>query len=209
MKNTNPISGNTELGGGAELDAGFWNSRWQSGKTGWDIGHASPPITEYLKQYDNKDAPILIPGCGNAYEAAYMIDNGFTNVTLVDISDVAVTMLMEKFKAHHQIHVLCGDFFRHTGSYDLILEQTFFCAQVLGRRSEYVRKMHSLLNAGGRLVGVLFGVDFGPVGPPFGGTEREYRALFEPLFDIQKLEPCYNSIAPRAGAELFINLVRK
>lgn len=209
MKNTNTDSGKAELGGGTELDVTFWNSRWQSGMTGWDIGYASPPITEYLKQYDNKNAAVLIPGCGNAYEAAYMINNGFTNVTLVDISDVAVATLKEKFKGLQQVRILCEDFFMHRGNYDLIVEQTFFCAQVLSRREEYVRKMHSLLNENGRLVGVLFGVHFGHSGPPFGGEASEYRALFEPFFHIEKMEPCYNSIHPRDGAELFINLVKK
>lgn len=209
MKNTNTDPPNAQLGGGTELGVAFWNNRWQSGLTGWDIGHASPPITEYLKQYKNKNAAILIPGCGNAYEAAYMVDNGFTNITLVDISDVAVAMLKEKFSGLQQVRVLCEDFFIHRGNYDLILEQTFFCAQVLDKRAAYVQKMHELLKENGRLAGVLFGVNFGPSGPPFGGDASEYKILFEPFFHIKKLEPCYNSIHPRDGAELFINLVKK
>ena len=28
-----------------ELDASFWNERWITGQTGWDIGYASPPVT--------------------------------------------------------------------------------------------------------------------------------------------------------------------
>ncbi|MCS7037470.1 MAG: SAM-dependent methyltransferase, partial [Saprospiraceae bacterium] len=55
------------------------------------------------------------------------------------------------------------------------------------------------------LAGVLFDRDF-EGGPPFGGHAEEYRALFEPLFRIHTLEPCYNSIPPRAGAEVFIIL---
>lgn len=209
MKNADTFSGDTRSGGDAELDVTFWNDRWQSGTTGWDIGYASPPITEYLKQYKDKNATVLIPGCGNAYEAAYMMGNGFTNVTLVDISDVAVAMLKEKFKGLQQVRILCEDFFMHHGSYDLILEQTFFCAQILSKRAEYVRKMHSLLKENGRLAGVLFGINLGPSGPPFGGEASEYKALFEPRFHISKMEPCYNSIRQRDGAELFINLVKK
>lgn len=192
-----------------ELDASFWNERWRTEQTGWDVGYASPPVTHYMDQYENKNAALLIPGCGNAYEAEYIVKKGFTNITLVDISEVAVSKLKNKFKGLSQIKVICEDFFKHKGKYDLIIEQTFFCAQVLERRKEYVEKMHSILNNKGRLAGVLFGVVFEKPGPPFGGEEMEYRVLFEPYFHIHKMEACYNSIPPRAGAELFINLEKK
>lgn len=192
-----------------ELDAAFWNRRWESGQTGWDIGKASPPIADFINQYPDKNAAVLIPGCGNAYEAEYLVSKGFQNITLLDIAPEAVSRLKEKFKAAQQVKVLCGDFFLHKGKYDLIFEQTFFCAQVLQRRDAYVRQMADLLNPNGKLVGVLFGVDFGISGPPFGGNLSEYQKLFRPFFTIKKMEPCYNSIAPRAGAELFIHLIKK
>lgn len=192
-----------------ELDASFWNRCWQSGQTGWDIGHASPPIVRFLENYPNKEATVLIPGCGNAYEAEWMADNGFRDITLLDIAEAAVARLKEKFRDRPQVKIINGDFFQHEGKYDLIIEQTFFCAQVLERRAEYVKKMASLLKEGGALAGLLFGKTFEMPGPPFGGEADEYTALFKPYFHIKKMEPCYNSIPPRAGAELFIHLVKK
>lgn len=192
-----------------ELDASFWNDRWHNGQTGWDVGYASPPITTYLEQYKNKNAAIVIPGCGNAYEAAFMLDHGFTNITLVDIAAEAVSRLKKKFKSRPGIKIYCEDFFQHKGQYDLVIEQTFFCAQILQRRTEYVEKVFSLLKEKGRLAGVLFGIDFPMDGPPFGGKEETYKTLFEPYFQMEKMESCYNSIPPRAGSELFINLVKK
>ncbi|MBS1745688.1 MAG: methyltransferase domain-containing protein [Bacteroidetes bacterium] len=192
-----------------ELDAAFWNQRWASGQTGWDIGYASPPITNFMEQYKNKNAAILIPGCGNAYEAGYLATNGFTNITLVDISSEAVERLKNKFINQPQVKIFCGDFFQHQGKYDLIIEQTFFCAQVIERRNEYAQQMAALLNEGGQLTGVLFGVNFENPGPPFGGDKEEYQKIFEPYFQIKKMEDCYNSIPPRAGNELFINFIKK
>lgn len=192
-----------------ELDASFWNQRWQSGQTGWDVGYASPPITKYMEQYSNKQAAILIPGCGNAYEAEYLDVNGFTNITLLDIAPEAVSRLKGKFKKSTHVTVLCGDFFEHKAKYDLIIEQTFFCAQVLQRREEYVRKTASLLNEKGKLIGVLFDRTFDEQGPPFGGNKEEYETIFTPYFHIRTMEPCYNSISPRAGSELFIVLEKK
>jgi len=192
-----------------ELDASFWNARWQNGQTGWDIGFAAPAITSFMQQLNNKNVAILIPGCGNAYEAEFLLANGFTNITLIDIAEEAVNRLKEKFKNEHHIRILCQDYFNHQGNYDIIIEQTFFCAQVLERRNEYVQKTASLLNNNGILIGVLFNVVFEKEGPPFGGNKNEYQQLFEKEFIIKTLEPCYNSIAPRAGNELFIHFIKK
>ncbi|HOZ86020.1 MAG TPA: methyltransferase domain-containing protein [Niabella sp.] len=191
-----------------ELDARYWNQRWKTGQTGWDMGYASPPITAYLSGYKNKEAAILIPGCGNAYEAAWMVSNGFTDITLVDIAQEAVEKLKQRFKHRTEIKIFCEDFFSHQGTYDLIVEQTFFCAQVLDRRREYVAQMASLLKADGKVAGVLFGVQFENPGPPFGGNILEYETLFDTHFSIVRLEPCTNSIPERAGTELIFEFER-
>lgn len=191
------------------LNGSYWEAQWQSGKTGWDIGYASPAINNYMAQYGDKDATILIPGCGNAYEAANMAENGFTNITLLDISPKAAATLQAKFANSPAIKVLCEDFFEHHGLYDLILEQTFFCAIPPSRREEYAKKAASLLRPHGKVVGLLFDKVFEKAGPPFGGCPCEYKPIFAPHFTIQRMEACYNSIPQRAGAEVFINLVKR
>ena len=67
------------------IDKEYWNSQWLNNRTGWDVGNASPAIITYMAQYANKDAAILIPGCGNAHEAEFLVANGFTNITLIDM----------------------------------------------------------------------------------------------------------------------------
>jgi SAM-dependent methyltransferase len=93
------------------LDQNFWNQRWKNQQTGWDIGYASTPIVTFMEKYPNKDARILIPGCGNAYEAAYLLENGFMNLTLIDIAPIAIQNVKEKFKNNPQINIVHGDFF--------------------------------------------------------------------------------------------------
>jgi SAM-dependent methyltransferase len=102
-----------------------------------------------------------------------------------------------------------SDFFDHQDSYDLILEQTFFCALSPSLRNDYVTHMHRLLKSGGKLVGLLFQFPLTESGPPFGGSATEYLDRFEPLFSIQTLETCYNSIPPRQGNELFFIFNKK
>lgn len=187
-----------------------WELRWQTGQTGWDIGQASPALTAYADQIppERRNLRVLIPGCGNGYEAVYLLQSGFSNITMVDIAPTAVRRLEERLNAAvpgwpEALEVRCADFFTLDGPFDLILEQTFFCALPPHLRPAYAQKMNELLAPGGRLAGVLFDRDFDG-GPPFGGHASEYRQLFAPLFRIKTLAPCYNSIAPRAGAEVFI-----
>lgn len=191
------------------LDQNYWNERWQKNETGWDVGYASPALTEYMAQYSNKNAAILIPGCGNAYEAEFLLANGFTDITLIDISAKALETLKGKFINETSVKVLCEDFFQHKGKYNLIIEQTFFCAIPPSRRKEYAKKTASLLNENGKIIGVLFDRTFEQNGPPFGGCPCEYKPIFEPHFVIKTMEKCYNSIPPRVDTEVFINLVKK
>lgn len=190
-------------------EASYWERRWQERQTRWDIGYASPPIVHYLKNYSNKDAAILIPGCGNAYEAAWLIDHGFSDVTVLDISPTAIGNARRIVDNDDRLQFVCADFFSYQGQFDLILEQTFFCAIPISRRHDYSVKTTSLLRDGGRLVGVLFDREFEHAGPPFGGDRLEYRALFEEYFYLDRFESCNNSIPARTGTELFINLIKK
>lgn len=187
------------------LDANYWNERWENEKTPWDMGSASPALMSYMSKVSDKDLSILIAGCGNAHEAEALLDMGFTNITLVDIASKLVEKLQVQFQNKIGIKVILADFFELENSYDIILEQTFFCALNPEMRLKYAETAHKLLKDDGRLVGVLFNKNFETAGPPFGGSAEEYKTYFEPNFQIEKMENCYNSIPPRQGSELFIN----
>lgn len=190
------------------FDINYWNSRWEKAQTGWDIGASSTAISEYFLQKPNKEIKILIPGCGNAHEADLLLEEGFKNITLLDIAPKACELISKRFP-HQEVNVICEDFFNHNGKYDVIVEQTFFCALSPDLRPKYVEKMFNLLNENGKIIGVLFNKDFESHNPPFGGSIEEYRKLFESKFKIYTLENCYNSIEPRKNTEVFINLVKK
>lgn len=186
------------------LDSAFWDNRYLMEETGWDMGQPSLALKGYFDQLENKKLKILIPGCGSAYEAAYLMDQGFEDVTVIDISGVLVKELKRKFVRYEgkRLQIIEGDFFNFSGQFDLIVEQTFFCALNPALRKGYVSKMYELLKPGGKLVGLLFNRQF-EGGPPFSGSIDEYQTLFKRKWDILKMETCYNSIVPRAGTELF------
>ena len=185
------------------LNKSFWENRYKAGSTGWDIGYASPPLTGYIDQLKNKHIDILLPGAGYGHEASYLCKKGFTNVAVIDIAQAPLNNLSERLPQGHGLQLINADFFDHDDSYDLILEQTFFCALDPQMRLAYAEKMQRLLQPGGKLAGVFFDFEKTDSGPPFGGSEVEYRSLFSKYFEIKTLERCTNSIKPRQGNELF------
>lgn len=191
------------------LSAKYWNERYIKGEFGWDVGYITTPIKEYIDSLPDKKIAILIPGCGNSYEAAYLIEQGFTNVTVIDIAETPINKLKKQFQNNQHLHIFQQDFFSFSGAFDLILEQTFFCALHPSLRLAYAKKMFALLKENGKLAGVLFSSQFEKEGPPFGGTKEEYEKLFSEHFKIKILEHCFNSIEPRKGNELFICLEKK
>lgn len=191
------------------LDAKYWNERYLSNNFGWDLGEVSPPLKNYFNQITDQNLRILIPGAGNAYEAEYLVNQGFTNVFVCDFAPEPLKALKQRCGAIKEDNLLLGDFFELKNiAFDLIIEQTFFCALHPSLRKNYFEQMHALLKPNGKLVGLLFDDKLNEDQPPFGGNQAEYKNYFHNLFGIHTYEKCYNSIKPREGRELFINLLR-
>jgi thiopurine S-methyltransferase len=192
-----------------ELNKDFWTTRYRENETGWDVGEITQPLKDYFDQLKNKEISILIPGAGNAHEAEYLFNNGFTNVVVMDISEEPLLNIQKRIPDFPKKHLVLGDFFEHTNTYDLIVEQTFFCALNPSLRKAYAKKMHETLNPNGKLVGLLFNDVLNTDKPPFGGNKEEYVSYFEPYFTFNVFDTCYNSIKPREGRELFVIFEKK
>lgn len=191
------------------LDEKYWSSRYVNGQTGWDIGYISDPIKAYVDQLTNKDLRILIPGGGNSYEAEYIFAQGFKNTFVVDISHIPLEAFSNRCPLFPKDQLLNMNFFDLDKKFDLVIEQTFFCSLDPKDRDHYASKMGEVLSKKGRLVGVLFNDSLFQDHPPYGGYKEDYMPHFRPYFDFDVFEECYNSIKPREGRELFINLIKK
>jgi methyl halide transferase len=183
------------------IDQNYWDSQYQAQTIGWDLGMVSPAMKMILDKIESKNTAILIPGCGNSYEADYLLNHGFTNITILDISPTLVENLKQKYVDKPHINIILGDFFEHNEKYDYIVEQTFFCALPKALRQRYVWKTNQLLAPKGILTGLLFNREF-EVSPPFGGSLDEYKQLFSNAFYLNKIEPTANSVIPRSNTEL-------
>jgi len=186
-----------------KLNKDYWSSRYQQKNTGWDLGQVSPPIKAYIDQLTDNNIKILIPGGGNSYEAEYLFSQGFKNIFVIDLALEPLNNLLFREPNFPKEQLIQGDFFELEEQFDLVLEQTFFCALPPTYRTDYATKMNNLLKTGGTLSGLIFDTEFEKQGPPYGGSKAEYITYFNPYFKIKTIETCYNSIAPRQDKELF------
>jgi SAM-dependent methyltransferase len=185
----------------------YWTERYINQNTGWDIGYPSTPLKNYIEQLTDKSIKILVPGAGNAYEAQYLWEQSFKNVVVIDISKVPLKDFKKRNPNFPENQLLHGNFFEHKESYDLIIEQTFFCSFIPSdkNRAAYAKHMASLLKPTGKLVGVWFNfpLTHDMEKRPFGGDKLLYLTYLNPYFKTVVFEPCYNSIKLREGKELF------
>lgn len=191
-----------------ESKSTYWNQRYLDKNTGWDIGRANAVLVNYVLANFPKHTKILIPGAGNGHEASHLIRSGYDKCYALDFSQKAKQNFIEQNEDISPAHYIVDDFFDLKGTYDLIIEQTFFCAIHPSRRLEYVDQASLLLSKYGKIAGLLFEMEKED-GPPYGGTGSDYENLFSKKFTINSLEITNESISTRLGKELFFEFSKK
>jgi hypothetical protein len=83
---------------------GYWNERYTKhfevdGDAAFDWYQDYRSLRPHLIPHCNTDPDfeILIPGCGNSEIGAHLYDEGFLNITNIDISSVAVSFMAERY----------------------------------------------------------------------------------------------------------------
>ncbi len=193
-----------------KLNAQYWNKRYLEDNIPWDVGNITTPIQDYFENLgeEAKTLKILVPGSGTGHEAQYLFEKGFKNVYVCDWAELALQQFQKQVPHFPAKQLICNDFFTLDMQFDIIIEQTFFCAIDPKLREKYAAQVHSLLKENGKLIGLLFNRTF-EYSPPYGGSQKEYEILFQKYFNILKMEECKNSITPRLGSELFIEFLKK
>jgi len=192
-------------------DPAFWEGLYTQGFTGWELGRAAPPLSNYFAATPPTGARALVVGCGRGNEARMLADHG-AEVTAIDIAPSAIQQAQAIVSpSSSSINYQLGDVFdlrREPPAYDLIVEHTCFCAIDPKRRDDFVEAVADALHPGGVLVG-LFYAHGRDGGPPFTVSAEEVRARFGDRFVIDRLELAADSVIMRRGDELFGRLIRK
>ena len=161
---------------------GFWNDRYASGVTPWDLGDVSAAARVLVEKHFPRQGRVLVPGCGRGYEVVYLEKLGY-RVTAVDFAGEAVRFLGELARQSQvQPEILQQDLFLlptlYNSAFDVLLEQTCFCAIDPSLRNDYEQLAYRVLRPGGRLLGVFMEVDEPREGPPYSTPPDLVKAQF-------------------------------
>ena len=190
-----------------------WQRHYDEGDLGWDLGQVAPPFIKLFESKTILPGKTLIPGCGRGHEVIYLAENGF-EVTAVDYSPGAVNHLKYTVQERNlKCEVLHMDFFgidsAHNGVYDLLIEQTFFCAISPEQRSSYVSTVARALKKGGMLAGLFYHTGEEEGGPPFNTTREDIKKYFSDSFEIRQLSKTEDSAEQRKNKEWLAILIKK
>ncbi len=181
----------------------FWQDRYDTRQTPWDLGGPSPHFAHFLNIHGAKFPPgrMAVMGAGRGHDAALFANAGF-EVTAFDYAPGAVQeakrLYGNLFTPVQQDIFSLGS--QYQNGFDYVLEHTCFCAIHPNQRQSYVEAVCSLLKPGGVLIGVFWEHD-DPQGPPFPTTPDEIRQLFSEHFNIEQEEAFPASTSGRTGIE--------
>jgi SAM-dependent methyltransferase len=198
------------------LSPAFWDERFDKAFTPWDRGGIPERLRQFVKDTAQGAAaaglPLpsaLIPGCGSAYELAYLSEAGW-DATAIDFSPAAVVAGKAAVGPQWQDRVVEADFFAWQPAAPLqcIYERAFLCALPRHLWPQVAQRWAQLLAPGGMLAGFFF-FDNNPKGPPFGIGRAELEALLAPWFTCVADEPVGDSIPIFAGKERWMSWFRR
>jgi hypothetical protein len=176
----------------------FWDERFERGFTPWDQAGVQPQFEAFANGHPG--AAVLIPGCGNAWEAGWLAGHGRT-VCAIDFASAAVASARAALGQHAAV-VVEADFYTYKPPFapDWVFERAFLCALPPAQRESYAQRMAELLKPGALLAGYFF-IGEGQKGPPFPIVRSELDALLAPYFTLLDEQPAVGSLAVFEGRE--------
>lgn len=191
----------------------FWQGRYESSNTPWDLGGPSAHFAALLKDSPDWLTPgeMAVLGSGRGHDAALFAQHGFA-VTGFDYAPGAVAAANQLYGAVAQfeqanIFELADPASPYANRFDYVLEHTCFCAILPQERAAYAQSATHLLKPGGYLIGV-FWEHSATDGPPFSTSKADIQDVFGPEFemvDMQERPP----VGDRSGVERLVILRRK
>lgn len=164
----------------------FWDDLYKEGRLPWDFGGVPGRLRQFIEQEIGEEAvaggSVLIPGCGSAYEAAYLASKGM-QVTAIDVSEPAIGRA-RSIVGDLPVNFAVADFFElGQNAFDFVYERAFLCAIHPTFRERFPTALQSLLKDDGKLFGFFFVDTERKSGPPYPITEVNLSTLMSGLFE--------------------------
>jgi 2-polyprenyl-3-methyl-5-hydroxy-6-metoxy-1,4-benzoquinol methylase len=191
-----------------------WQDRYQKQDTPWEINRPDSHLIRLVRDSTLTPCRILEIGCGTGINAIWLASKGF-EVTAIDISTVAIDRARQRIKASvHACKFLEADFLNTAiaiGPFEWILDRgCFHCCETVAERRHFAENVTRHLTDDGMWLSLIGSADDPPrdTGPP-RLTAMEIIGVFEPLFEIQRLEAVYFDSNRARPPKAWLSLARK
>ncbi len=191
----------------------FWQSLYEKGRTGWDLGGPTPVFRRIAEGERFQPGRMIVVGAGRGYDARLFARHGY-QVTAVDFAPAAIRELRARNDPLAPVVVIDADIFDLNsiffGGFDYVLEYTFYCAIDPQRRPEYAAVVSQLLAPGGHFMALAFPIGEQEGGPPFAVDADELIGLLEDKgLRLEHRETPPDSVAGRRGREELLILQKE
>ncbi len=159
----------------AALAPGFWEDRFQDGKTPWERGQLHPAFLDWRARVQLAPCRILVPGAGRSPEPEALAQAGF-DITTLDLADSAVAFQTERLGPGRVVQADVT-IWRPDTPFDAVYDQTCLCALPPDLWPAYQASLRRWIRPGGRLF-ILFMQSQRETAPPFDCPLPHMRTLF-------------------------------
>ncbi|MFS4459218.1 class I SAM-dependent methyltransferase [Bdellovibrio sp. HCB2-146] len=189
----------------------YWSKIYRTEpEPGWNLGAPAEALKDMLPRLKISRSRVLVLGCGDGHDAAFFAEAGHV-VTAVDISPLALERAKKLYGHYSNLTFVQADLFKlpreFDGAFDIVFEQTCYCAINPTRRQDLVKVWNRVLTRDGFLMGVFFAMERRN-GPPFGGSEWELRQRLKSAYHPVFWGRWQKSVPRRQGKEFFVYLKR-
>ena len=91
--------------------AAFWDERYEANPAPFDWYNTYQNLKPILRPFlsTSPDFEVLVPGCGSSTLSADLYDDGYRNVTSLDISGVVVEQLAARYSGREEMEFSVAD----------------------------------------------------------------------------------------------------
>ncbi len=176
-------------------DPEFWHNKWAANQIGFHLEDVNPLLINYWPATNPQmNDKVFVPLCGKSEDLIWLACK-HEDVQGVELSNIAVrsffaehfyTPMVMPIGGQHELFqfdelsIYVGDYFTAPiKPVDIVYDRAALVALPEEMRDEYVARLKSLLNPGGRIL--LISLDYAQeemAGPPFSVPEQEIRRHF-------------------------------
>lgn len=140
----------------------YWDERYTKDPEPFDWYQRYSGIQELVQKYIKKESAVLMAGCGNSRLSEDMLEDGYVNITNIDISRVVIDQMKEKYSMPYQQMNVCSMEFAEE-SFDAVVAKGVLDAILCGEGStanvaKFCSEVSRVLKPSGLLFIVSYGV---------------------------------------------------